>query len=156
VLARGTAQFGPRVEGKLIVNMGTHAPAWSKALEAELIAAGARFVEAPVSGSRGPAEAGELVAMLAGDPTGIEQLRPFLKHLCRQTVTTGAVPSAMACKIQPPSVDTRRMQKRGPCCRRGRHSRYRCPCNGFGAVAVRECATKRRSGARYGRCDHRV
>jgi 3-hydroxyisobutyrate dehydrogenase len=99
VLGRGTTQFGLRVRGKLIVNMGTHAPDWSKALETELQVAGARFVEAPVSGSRGPAEAGELVAMLAGDPTGIEQLRPVLARLCRQTVTTGAVPSAMACKI---------------------------------------------------------
>jgi 3-hydroxyisobutyrate dehydrogenase len=99
VLGRGTVHFARHVEGKLIVNMGTHAPAWSKALETDLVNAGARFVEAPVSGSRGPAEAGELVAMLAGDPAGIEQLRPLLTHLCRQTVTTGAVPSAMACKI---------------------------------------------------------
>jgi 3-hydroxyisobutyrate dehydrogenase len=99
VLGRGTIEFSPRVRGKLIVNMGTHAPAWSKALEAELLAAGARFVEAPVSGSRSPAEAGKLVAMLAGDRRGIEELRPMLTHLCRETVTTGAVPSAMACKI---------------------------------------------------------
>jgi 3-hydroxyisobutyrate dehydrogenase len=99
VLGRGTTQFARRVRGKLIVNMGTHAPAWSKVLETELVAAGARFVEAPVSGSRGPAEAGELVAMLAGDARGIEQVRPLLEHLCRETVTTGAVPSAMACKI---------------------------------------------------------
>ena len=99
VLGRGTAGFGRQVRGKLIVNMGTHAPAWSKALETDLVAAGARFVEAPVSGSRGPAEAGELVAMLAGDPNGIEQLRPLLTHLCRETIATGPVPSAMACKI---------------------------------------------------------
>jgi 3-hydroxyisobutyrate dehydrogenase len=99
VLGRGTAEFGDRVGGKLIVNMGTHAPAWSKALETDLIAAGARFVEAPVSGSRGPAEAGELVAMVAGDPEGIEQLRPLLSHLCRESVEAGAVPGAMACKL---------------------------------------------------------
>jgi 3-hydroxyisobutyrate dehydrogenase len=37
--------------------------------------------------------------MLAGDRRGIEELRPVLTHLCQETVTTGAVPSAMACKI---------------------------------------------------------
>jgi 3-hydroxyisobutyrate dehydrogenase len=99
VLGRGSPEFQRRVEGKLIVNMGTHAPVWSKALENDLIAAEARFVEAPVSGSRGPAEAGKLVAMLAGDQQGIEQLEPLFAHMCRQTVRTGAVPSAMACKM---------------------------------------------------------
>jgi 3-hydroxyisobutyrate dehydrogenase len=99
VLGRGSPEFRRRVEGRLIVNMGTHAPAWSQALQEDLIAAGARFVEAPVSGSRGPAEAGKLVAMVAGDEGGIEQLEPLFAHLCRQTVRTGAVPSAMACKM---------------------------------------------------------
>lgn len=99
VLGRGTPAFGRRVHGKLIVNMGTHAPGWSKTLETELVAAGARFVEAPVSGSRSPAENGQLVAMLAGDPRGVEQLRPLLSHLCRETIVLGAVPNAMACKI---------------------------------------------------------
>jgi 3-hydroxyisobutyrate dehydrogenase len=36
-------------------------------------------VEAPVSGSRKPAEAGELVAMLAGDPAAVE-LADVLKN----------------------------------------------------------------------------
>jgi len=99
VLGRGSPEFQRRVEGRLIVNMGTHAPAWSKALEEDLIAAGARFVEAPVSGSRGPAEAGKLVAMVAGDERGIEELEPLFAQLCRQVVCTGAVPSATACKM---------------------------------------------------------
>ena len=37
-------------------------------LEADIRASGGHYVEAPVSGSLKPAEAGELVAMLAGDP----------------------------------------------------------------------------------------
>jgi 3-hydroxyisobutyrate dehydrogenase len=99
VLGRGSPRFVDRVAGKLIVNMGTHAPAWSKSLERDVIAAGGRFVEAPVSGSRVPAESGELIAMVAGEAGAVETTRPLLDPLCREVVLTGAVPSAMACKM---------------------------------------------------------
>jgi 3-hydroxyisobutyrate dehydrogenase len=99
VLGRGSSDFAVRVSGRLIVNMGTHAPAWSKALEADVAAAGGRFVEAPVSGSRGPAEAGTLVAMLAGEPEAVDSVRAVLAPLCREVIATGAVPNAMACKM---------------------------------------------------------
>jgi 3-hydroxyisobutyrate dehydrogenase len=99
VLGRDSPEFACRVRGRLIVNMGTHAPAWSKALEGDVVAAGGRFVEAPVSGSRGPAEAGSLVAMIAGEAGAVETVRPLLAPLCREVVATGAVPSAMACKM---------------------------------------------------------
>ncbi len=39
--------------GKVIVHMGTTAPGYSLGLEADIRAAGGRYVEAPVSGSRG-------------------------------------------------------------------------------------------------------
>ena len=45
------------VRGRLFVNCATVSPGYSSGLEQELRAAGARFVEAPVSGSRKPAEA---------------------------------------------------------------------------------------------------
>jgi 3-hydroxyisobutyrate dehydrogenase len=99
VLCRSTPDFARRVSGKLIVNMGTHAPAWSKALEADVAAAGGRFVEAPVSGSRGPAEAGALVAMVAGEDESVAAARLLFEPLCREVVATGPVPSAMACKM---------------------------------------------------------
>jgi 3-hydroxyisobutyrate dehydrogenase len=99
VLGRSTPDFPARVAGKLIVNMGTHAPAWSKRLEEEVRKAGGRFVEAPVSGSRQPAEAGELVVMLAGEADAIQSVRHLMKPMCREVVVTGAVPSAMACKM---------------------------------------------------------
>lgn len=99
VLGRGASDFSGRVSGKLIVNMGTHAPAWSKALEEDIIAAGGRFVEAPVSGSRGPAEAAQLIAMAAGKAESVADARTVLGFMCRDVVVTGEVPSAMACKM---------------------------------------------------------
>lgn len=99
VLGRGGSDFGQRVRGKLIINLGTHAPDYSRALEADIRAFGGEFVEAPVSGSRGPAEAGQLVAMVAGEPGAVLRARPLLQPLCRVVVPTGAVPTAMAMKM---------------------------------------------------------
>jgi 3-hydroxyisobutyrate dehydrogenase len=67
--------FTQRVAGRTVVHMGTTAPRYSEDLEADIRAAGGRYVEAPVSGSRAPAEAGELVAMLAGEQDAVAGTR---------------------------------------------------------------------------------
>lgn len=99
VLGRGTPAFEARVREHIVVSMGTNAAVYSQALEAEIRAAGGRYVEAPVSGSRKPAEAGELVAMLAGDEAAVAEVQPLLAPMCRQTVICGAVPSALLMKL---------------------------------------------------------
>lgn len=99
VLARGTSSFGDRVAGRTIVQMGTIAPERSRRLGDEIGAAGGRYVEAPVSGSRGPAERGELIAMLAGDAAAIDAVRPLLAPICRRTTDCGAVPGASRMKL---------------------------------------------------------
>ncbi|MEF2074576.1 NAD(P)-dependent oxidoreductase [Consotaella aegiceratis] len=99
VLGRGTADFAANVAGHVVVHMGTVSPGYSKALDAGVRAAGGRYVEAPVSGSRKPAEAGQLVAMLAGEPSAIEEIRPLLPPMCRETVVCGEVPKALLTKL---------------------------------------------------------
>ncbi|MFJ3641683.1 NAD(P)-dependent oxidoreductase [Streptomyces sp. NPDC090108] len=99
VLARGTPAFAGRVAGRTVVHMGTASPAWSRALEADVRAAGGRYVEAPVSGSRVPAEQGQLVAMLAGDESAVDAVRPLLAPLCRETFACGPVPGALLMKL---------------------------------------------------------
>jgi 3-hydroxyisobutyrate dehydrogenase len=99
VLKRGTAAFSDNVSGRIIVSMGTNAAEYSRALEADIVAAGGRYVEAPVSGSRKPAEAGELVAMLAGEADAVAELRPLLSPMCKETVVCGEVPSALLMKL---------------------------------------------------------
>src|SRR6201991_3868372 len=98
VLARGTPAFERLVAGRTIVHMGTTAPTYSAGLAEAVRAAGGRYVEAPVSGSRGPAEAGQLVAMMAGDPEDLSRVRPLLAPMCRETVDCGAVPGALLMK----------------------------------------------------------
>jgi len=99
VLGRGTPGFARVAEGRMFVHMGTTAPAYSRGLEADLRAAGGRYVEAPVSGSRKPAEAGQLVAMLAGERDAVDTVRPLLAPMCRETVLCGPVPNALSMKL---------------------------------------------------------
>lgn len=99
VLRRGTPEFAAMVAGRTVVHTGTASPEWSCRLEADVRAAGGRYVEAPVSGSRGPAEAGELVAMLAGDPAATEAVRPLFAPMARETVGCGPVPGALHLKL---------------------------------------------------------
>ena len=98
VLDRG-GDFASRVAGRLIINMGTHATRYSQVLERDVRAAGGRFVEAPVSGSRGPAQSSELVAMVAGAPDAVADARPLVAPMCRELIEVGAVPDALAMKL---------------------------------------------------------
>ncbi|MFJ6690261.1 NAD(P)-dependent oxidoreductase [Streptomyces sp. NPDC091294] len=99
VLARGTPEFAARVAGHTVVHMGTTSPGYSHGLEADVRAAGGRYVEAPVSGSRVPAETGGLVAMLAGEDSAVARVRPVLAPLCRETFVCGAAPNALLTKL---------------------------------------------------------
>jgi len=98
-LGRDPGTFGVGVAGRLVVNMGTTSPAYSAALDADIRAAGGRYLEAPVSGSRKPAEAGDLVAMLAGAPDDVERVASLLAPICRERVACGQVPAATLMKL---------------------------------------------------------
>ena len=99
VLGRETTDFAVNVARHTIIHMGTTAPAYSRALEADIHAAGGRYVEAPVSGSRKPAEAGQLVAMLAGDPEDVEAVQSLIAPMCRNATACGPVPGALHMKL---------------------------------------------------------
>jgi 3-hydroxyisobutyrate dehydrogenase len=99
VLQRGTSGFAPMLEGKTLVHMGTTSPNYSRGLEAEVRVAGGAYVECPVSGSRLPAEAGELVAMLAGDPASVARVDRIVAPMCRDRFVCGPVPSALHMKL---------------------------------------------------------
>jgi len=99
VLERGKPSFASLVKERLVINMATVEPAYSQALSADIRMAGGRYVEAPVSGSRKPAEAAELVAMLAGDQTDVEAARELVMPMCREAVLCGPVPNALRMKL---------------------------------------------------------
>ncbi|NRQ34244.1 NAD(P)-dependent oxidoreductase [Nonomuraea sp. NN258] len=99
VLGRRAGTVAAGVAGRTIVHMGTTSPVYSAGLESDLRAAGAGYVEAPVSGSREPARAGHLVAMLAGEPDAVARVRPLLGPMCHETVECGPVPGGLLMKL---------------------------------------------------------
>ncbi|MDF5754548.1 NAD(P)-dependent oxidoreductase [Spongiactinospora sp. TRM90649] len=99
VLGRGTPEFAAKVAGRIVVHMGTTSPAYSAGLGSAVRAAGGEYAEAPVSGSRDPAVAGQLVAMLAGEPAVTDEVRPLLAPMCRETIACGAVPGGSLMKL---------------------------------------------------------
>jgi 3-hydroxyisobutyrate dehydrogenase len=96
VLRRGSGEFAKLVSGRTIVHMGTTAPSYSAGLAADVAGAGGTYVEAPVSGSRGPAETADLVVMIAGGDPDVETL---LRPMCREIVRCGEVPGALLMKL---------------------------------------------------------
>ena len=99
VLGRRGGTIQARVDRHTIINMATSSPCYSKSLERDIRAHGGQYVEAPVSGSRKPAEAGQLVAMLAGAADVVASVQPLLAPICRKTVDCGATPNALIMKF---------------------------------------------------------
>lgn len=89
-LHRGTEEFSALVSGRTVVNMSSIAPDDSRDLGRDIMAAGGQYVEAPVSGSRVPAERGELVGMLAGDTDVVARIGSLLSPMCHAQVSCGS------------------------------------------------------------------
>ena len=56
-------------------------------------------MEAPVSGSRIPAERGQLVCLLGGDPTLVDATSALLRPMCKELIFCGAVGDALRMKL---------------------------------------------------------
>ena len=67
--------------GKSIVDCATLAPADMMWAYGEVHSRGGMFLEGPVSGSKVPAEKGQLIFMLAGDQELVEDAQPFLAFM---------------------------------------------------------------------------
>jgi 3-hydroxyisobutyrate dehydrogenase-like beta-hydroxyacid dehydrogenase len=60
---------------------------------------GALFVDAPVSGSVGPAARGELVALAGGSAGALDRARPVLDALCKKVIHAGPCGAGQALKV---------------------------------------------------------
>jgi 3-hydroxyisobutyrate dehydrogenase len=79
--------------------MGTTSAEYSRGLANDVERCGGRYVEAPVSGSRQPAEEAALVCMLAGEVEDVKQARALVAPMCRQAFECGAIPGALLTKL---------------------------------------------------------
>jgi 3-hydroxyisobutyrate dehydrogenase len=66
-------------DGAIVIESSTLTPGWIRDLAAKAAARGCRFIDAPVSGSKGAAAGGQLVFFAGGDAGVIEQARPVLE-----------------------------------------------------------------------------
>lgn len=98
-LGRESRRFSAQVRAKTLINLGTCAPAYSLALAIQVQAAGGRYVEAPVSGSRVQAEQGRLVAMLAGETSAVDEAIALLAPALSRSFRCGKAPEAMRLKL---------------------------------------------------------
>jgi 3-hydroxyisobutyrate dehydrogenase len=90
--------FAHPLDGRTLVNLGTVSTTSSAAFHERVREAGGRYVEAPVSGSRVPAQRGELVVMVAGDGD-LDPVEQLLAPTSSAVVRCGEVPAATATKL---------------------------------------------------------
>jgi len=78
-------------ETKTFVNMGTVSPAYARELAHAIEPLGAAYIDAPVSGSKKPAEEGQLVILAGGDKARVKALEPVFLAMGRAVVHCGGV-----------------------------------------------------------------
>ncbi|MFN3352590.1 MAG: NAD(P)-dependent oxidoreductase, partial [Brevundimonas sp.] len=84
---------------RLVINMGTFRPDYVAGLARDVTRAGGLYLDAPVSGSKGPAEAAQLVGMIAGDARGLDIAEPILSAMCAKVFRCGDAPNATRMKL---------------------------------------------------------
>ncbi|MEM1506050.1 NAD(P)-dependent oxidoreductase [Domibacillus sp. 8LH] len=85
--------------GKVVVDMSTISPEDSR-LFAELVSEkGGIYIDAPVSGSVGPAKAGQLVILAGGDERAVEMCQPYFNILGKETIYFGSNGKGSSAKL---------------------------------------------------------
>merc|ERR1719436_28133 len=85
--------------GKRFVDMSTVDEETSKEIAAAVVAKGGRFLEAPVSGSKGPAVQGQLVILTGGEKALQEEAQPCFDIMGKKTFFLGDVGAGARMKL---------------------------------------------------------
>ncbi|MDB6136989.1 MAG: 6-phosphogluconate dehydrogenase NAD-binding [Verrucomicrobiaceae bacterium] len=85
--------------GHIVMNHATVSPAAVHKAAEIATQAGAEFLDAPFTGSKGAAAAGKLVYYIGGDAALLEQVRPVLEASSTKIVHLGKIGDAMVLKI---------------------------------------------------------
>lgn len=99
VLGGAQGAVGALGPTKTLINMSTVSPAYAAGLAEQIRATGARFLDAPVSGSIEPAENGTLVILAGGEPETVDAMEPLLSCMGRTIVRCGPVPGGSMMKM---------------------------------------------------------
>jgi len=85
--------------GKKFVDMSTVDEETAKEIGVAVTAKGAQFLEAPVSGSKGPALQGQLVILAAGDKPLCDEAKPYFDVMGKRTFFLGEVGNGARMKL---------------------------------------------------------
>jgi len=86
-------------KGKTVINMSTVPPHCSRQWSELLAGHGAILIDAPVSGSRVPAEQGTLVILAGGAETAVRQQEPLLLSMGKKVIYCGEIGSGSSMKL---------------------------------------------------------
>ncbi len=86
-------------EGALWVNCSTVNPSYTRECAERSSARGVRFLDAPVAGTKMPAETGELTFLLGGESADIDEVRPLLDHMGQKVLHVGSAGQGSAFKM---------------------------------------------------------
>ena len=87
------------LRGRILIQIGTIAPAESRAIAERVALLGGDYLEAPVLGSLPEAREGALILMAGGDRDLFERCRPLLRDLSRDPQWIGPVGQGAALKL---------------------------------------------------------
>jgi len=85
--------------GKAYVDLSTVDDFTSKNIDQAITESGGRYLEAPVSGSKGPAENGQLIILAAGDRALFDELESAFAALAKKSVFLGEVGQGARMKL---------------------------------------------------------
>jgi 3-hydroxyisobutyrate dehydrogenase len=91
-------QIDPR-DGLVVLIHSSLLPETVRAIAVDIGPAGAHVVDAPVSGSRPAADDGTLTALVGGESTVVDSLRPLLAGYCANVIHAGDVGAGSLLKI---------------------------------------------------------
>jgi len=97
-LGEGGALAGA-APGTLLIESSTITPNWLRELDAAARARGCSLVDAPVTGSRSQAAAGELLFLAGGEASAVERATPVLRAMGRDVVRLGPLGSGATLKL---------------------------------------------------------
>src|SRR5437764_14796822 len=85
--------------GMIIVDSSTISPSASQRFAQKVQTKGARFVDAPITGSKAGAESGQLIFMVGGEEETVTHLQPLFSAMGKSVVRVGEQGKGLAAKI---------------------------------------------------------
>lgn len=92
------ALLATEIGGKLVIDMGTTAPAATQHLAAQVTAAGAAWLDAPVSGGQVGAQQATLTIMAGGEAAAFARALPLLQAMGRHITHVGGAGAGQVAK----------------------------------------------------------